>query len=586
MFARGISSGVVLGSHSVKVCQLRKRAATIDLLGLAAYGRQSLGAEGELNDQSFQQLGQMLAQSHISIRNGTLGIAGKDLMLRFFTTPPMPPAKLEQALAFEVGEVTGSQEDVSFGYKLLNLPRKELSEFTVLAGIARNRFLEDIVAKLKLSKVWIKRICPEGYALYEVFRRCTEPTDEYALLLDVGAEKTEMVIVWNGNLVFARSVTPGGREFTKAVMDARGVEFAAAEEIKRRQGAVKTDDEMRSEDPKDREMTQALVTVAHRLSAAITSSVMFCKAQTKLTDMEIGRIYLSGGGARLKGLDEFFHRALHKPVEYLDPFSLVKVIGAGGGEQDILSLPTPFAVPLGLALLGYEETGQMATLEVTPPKVRKSREFWQRKIYCHASIPVFAAGIGLLAVLNLHNYSVSGSNLDAAKKAVAEAKEEQTKAEALRKEYDGCLSRLALLKEKTDLGAWLQETLAGLRRVTPKDIMCSSVELRAALPQKPPVLLLKGTAQKMAAANARPPSKAIEELMASLQKEGLCTVCERTATVADAVGNTYQFELTLYRYRSFTDKKSAQKAIQEGRVQPDDFVFINGILFVARNVES
>jgi len=582
VLVRGVSSGVVLGSHSVKVCQLRKTGTVLELLGLAAYGRQSLGADGEMTEQSFRQLGQMLAQSRISIRNGTLGIAGKDLMLRFFSTPPMPPAKLEQALAFEVGEVTGSQEDVSFGYKLLNLPRKELSEFTVLAGIARNRFLEDIVAKLRLAKVSIKRISPEGYALYEVFRRCTEPTDEYSLLLDVGAEKTEMVIVWNGNLVFARSVAPGGREFSRAVMEVRGVELGAAEEIKRRQGAIKTDDEMRSEDPKDREMTQALTTVAHRLSAAINSSVMFCKAQTKLTDMDIGRIYLSGGGARLKGLDEFFHRSLHKPVEYLDPFSLVKVSGSSGGEQDILSLPTPFAVPLGLALLGYEETA----LEVTPPRVRKSREFWQRKVYCYAAIPLFAAGIGVLAALSLHNYGVLVSNQAAAAKAVAAAKDEQKKAEQLRKEYDDCLNRLAVLKEKTDLGAWLQEVLAGLRRVTPDDITCSAIELRAAMPQQAPHIVIRGTAQKLAVATSRPPSKAIEEFIALLQKENLCTVCERVSTVADATGNTYQFELRLYRYRSFANRQAAQRALKEGKVKPDDFVYVNGVLFVARNVEG
>lgn len=505
MFRRGASSGIVLGSHSIKVARVRRSSSQIELLGLGAYSRESLQWEGELPEEALERLGKRLGESHLSGSNATLGISGKDLMLRFFSVPPMNLSKLEEVLRFEVGEVAGGQDEVSFGYRLLNLPQKDISEFTVLTAIARNKFLEDVITKLRIARVSVQRICPEGYALYQLFRQMGEPTTDYVLLLDIGGDKCEMVVVWNANLVFARSITPGGAEFTSTIMEALEVDYEDAERIKKARAEVSTGSPEVG-DEKEQEMCEALLSVAHRLVGAVQSSIMFCKAQTKLTDMEISKVYLSGGGARIKGMDSFLEQILRIPVEYLDPFSLIKV--SGEGAEEIRSLPTPFAVPLGLALVGFDEY----PLEVTPPRVRKRMEFWQRKIYSYASVAMFLGAIGVSIALSVHNHRADRLSLENAKSAVQEAKKEEEETQKLIQDYEKTVRRIELLQERAEAGSWFLTVLAKLKALIPEDITLNSVELQRS--EKDSVrILLRGVARK----ERREPLKAFAEFKRKIQ---------------------------------------------------------------------
>ncbi|MFW6163731.1 MAG: pilus assembly protein PilM, partial [Planctomycetota bacterium] len=338
---RGI--GLDIGAEAVKVVEVQARPRAVEVLGAASFRRASLGVEGTDPDALARAAAARAAE--LGFRGGpaVAGIAGKDVMLRYLNVPPAPVWKLRQLLDYEVGEITGEDpRDFAHDFRPLNLPRRGTDEFLLLVAVARNQVLEERLAAFAAGGRPVECLSPEATALFNGFAPCVEAEPEaFVCLLDVGARQTQVVFARNQALVFARSVLPGGREFTEAIAETLDVSESRAEEIKRRRGAVLPGAEIAGHTGHEAEFYEALAAVAEQLVRAVQSTVMFARTQTRLTRMEVSRYVLSGGGARLEGLRERLAKGLGRPVEWLD-----LTAGAAGAES-IAEPPTPYAAALG-----------------------------------------------------------------------------------------------------------------------------------------------------------------------------------------------------------------------------------------------
>src|SRR5207244_2183078 len=71
-------------------------------------------------------------------------------------------------------------------------------------------------------------------------------------------------------------------------------------------------------DATSEKVANAIMGVAGQVSQLIQSTLMIGRAQTKLPDLKVDRVWLAGGGASLKGLDAYLKQSMGVPVEKLN----------------------------------------------------------------------------------------------------------------------------------------------------------------------------------------------------------------------------------------------------------------------------
>ena len=164
--------------------------------------------------------------------------------------------------------------------------------------------------------------------------------DELVMLLDIGASKTVLVIMKECAVLLTRSVNIGGDDITEAIQRECAVDFRAAEGLKKERGSALPGE---NPSPEEEKVHQAIGPVLTRLNREVDRSLRSISAT--LTGSEVSRIYLSGGGALLRGARELFAKEFSCRAEYLS--SLSPFNGSPGDEEMCL-----MGVAAGLAVQG------------------------------------------------------------------------------------------------------------------------------------------------------------------------------------------------------------------------------------------
>jgi len=464
-----VGVGIDMGSRTTRVAKLTRRGEAVRWAGSASVPQK----QGEAENLSAK-----LREAGIRARGGVVGLSGKDTLIRYSRVPPVPPWKLNMLVGYEATQ--GGELDASFDYRLLNLPaRAESNELTVMTAIAKNEALTERLNSLAQQGIKGVDFAPDALALYEVFARCPEADealDQYCLVLDIGASKTEMAIVYNGGLIFARSIALGGRDFSKALASALNVKREQAERLKIKHGRILGDDEIAVRPSAERPMLMALADAAEEYFGAIRASLMFARAQTKLVGLEIGRVYLSGVGAGLRGLPEFLAAKLGVRATAFNPPD-------DWGVPGELGRPNEWMIALGLALMSFEPPEERTS--ILPPRARKRRTFWRRDIFAYAACVVFVLAAAVATAAKLHNSSVARRMLGKRKQLKTEAGRRDGKLVALMDGNDLKREHLRLIDSAAGAGARLAEFIELIKKGQQGPVILSKLVFRPGDVNKP-----------------------------------------------------------------------------------------------------
>ncbi len=474
--------GMDVGATSVRVAQVERRGGTLRLTGALRLARPEAAPEapeGDLEAETALALGEAVAAAGIPSAGALLSISGKDVILRYTQVPPVPDWRLKMLMDFEIGELSGrAGGEVASDYRVLEVPPDAAGNRTVLVGLAKVELLASRLASLSAARVAAADACPSSLGLFHAFLAVgPPPAGETTMLLDIGARNTEIAIQKDGALLFARNLSAGGNLFTQAVADALRLKFAEAEQVKVREGNVAPMRAMRAANPRAEAILSGIAAAAAQYTSMIQSSLMFARAQTRLADLAPTRVLLSGGGSRLRGLDEFLAGSLKTKVEPFEPIPAVQPdLGDPEAEARIQGLSREMAVAVGLARAALGEPGVRLTL--VPPRVARRREFVRRKLFLWlsgaAGVLVFATGFaGAMG----ERGAISSVHRDS-KTRVAEAR-------ALRGEIEDIAARMAEVREarrrleaEVAPGLAFVKLLAGLQAAAPPSLFLENVHLR------------------------------------------------------------------------------------------------------------
>lgn len=393
--------GIDIGAQWIKVVQVRCSGQQITVTGALKLPREigDASPEGAAGDDLSvpPNLGQELARAGLN-RSGTLGITGRGMVLKYLTTPPMPPDKLRRLIDMQLGErmVPGRKEEgapsVTYDYRLLNVPTGLSGDLVIMAAVAKNDFLHGAFNALKSTGVSVRQTAPSAFGLAQAYLRTQKvPKDETVVLVDVGHESLEVAILAEEQIYFARSGPGGGKKFTDALDKLLNLGAKETESFKHNRARLQPGG-TKLESRQDLQFQNALKEGADGIASAIRSSVMYCRTQAKLPKLDYQRVFLCGGGARLAGLREYLEDKIKRPVQVLDLYTGLDLRKLDAQSAQCFEGEIPdMAVALGLAVVDADPAAYC--LRLVPETLSKKRVFWGKTVFAAAAVVIALASL-------------------------------------------------------------------------------------------------------------------------------------------------------------------------------------------------
>ena len=309
-----------------------------------------------------------------------LGVPGQQTFARFCKLPPVEEKKIPDIVKFEASQqIPFEIDDVVWDYEVFTSEESaetEVGIFAMRKDLVRRQI--DFLAEAGLSPVAIQTL-PSALYNFVSFEEKLEDADQAVVLVDVGAQNTDLIVV-EANGAWTRNIPLGGNNFTEALVKSFKLSFAKAESLKRTAATSKY----------ARQIFQAMRPVFAELVAEIQRSLGFYNSTHR--EVELKKVIALGNAFRLPGLQKYLENNLTiGGVTKLEQFKTLipsATINAPQFTENILS----FAGAYGLALQGLGLARIMANL--LPTELARV-VVWKRKVpFWIAS----AACLGIAAV--------------------------------------------------------------------------------------------------------------------------------------------------------------------------------------------
>jgi cell division ATPase FtsA len=234
-------------------------------------------------------------------------------------------------------QIPGNFDEVEWGYHLSPNPDGSSNDVALFA--AKRELTDELVRKCKRAGINLVGVSVSSLALYNFVRFDQEfPDDETVIILDVGAENTDLVL-YQGETLWMRTLALSGNDVTKVFMKKFRVSFEEAETLKRQIG-----DSRQAE-----KILKVLEGTLNELTSEVQRSLGFYKSQNPNAKLE--NIVISGNTFRLPNLPEYIAERLRYTVNILEDLDKIQVAGGIDRENFLRDLQS-LGVALGLALQG------------------------------------------------------------------------------------------------------------------------------------------------------------------------------------------------------------------------------------------
>src|SRR5262245_22020864 len=148
-------------------------------------------------------------------------------------------------------------------------------------------------------------------------------TEGAVAVIDIGHERTDVVIVSNGKAVFSRSIARAGKQVTDAISRTWRLPWEDAERAKHSHGFVASQAEPATSDAWAK-IHQALIGELQPFARDLRQTLAACRARTGFT---ANAALLIGGGSRLRGIASYLSEQLGIPAWRLSPEDTAALAG-------------------------------------------------------------------------------------------------------------------------------------------------------------------------------------------------------------------------------------------------------------------
>jgi len=355
-----IAVGVDVGSSSVKVVELERKEEKLILKNFAvAQGQEELikpGTSGVINPKAGNMVKKTIEQAGINVSKVNVAVPSFSSLITTIEIPRMPQKEIDKIVQREAPKYIPVQlSDVVYGYQVIdevigelpkdaegkddkeNTKRKKEGNLHILIVAIMKEISDQYDRVFSVGQLGVDSLEIDSFSLTRSL--VGEDPTPY-LILDIGHKVCNIVAVSNKNILLNRTIDIAGDRITRVVAKTLNVTNDRAEKMKLQHG-MDIDQEVK------KMIAQVLSVLASEVKKTISALA------ESYPEVEIQGVILSGGGSKLKGLNEFIQKELGLNTTLGDPLKSIsyptqikKVIKENGPA---LSIAT------GLALLGFED---------------------------------------------------------------------------------------------------------------------------------------------------------------------------------------------------------------------------------------
>jgi len=331
--------GIDFGTHTVKVVELKNILSTPQLVNLGT----QLTPKGVINSEEKQdqkKLGEALrvlyANSKIKNPNVVMALPEFSVFTRFLEFPGVKKEELKQAVYYEAKQyIPVPIDEVQMSYVMIGF-NEEKNAPRVLLVAAPKKIIQIYMNVAGFANLDLIAIETESVAMGRAMFRSMKKKD--CVMLDFGANSTDMSIMTNGSLVFSQSISIGSDSLTQAIVNKFNFDYNRAEEFKRNYGLISN--------VLEGKIYSVLAPIVESIMIEVRRGVEFYKNKTM--SAAPNEYLLNGDGALLPGLTEYVVKSLGVNAQVANPWLNIAVdnkfkdLVAKGGSS--------YSVAIGLSL--------------------------------------------------------------------------------------------------------------------------------------------------------------------------------------------------------------------------------------------
>ena len=332
--------GLDIGTKTIKIVEIQKNGSGYSLAASGVIGFSGNPVEKAIDDKELSSIAQIIKKLHketgVESSEVVISIPEQGAFTRTIAFPLLTDAEIASAVKWELEQYIPIPANEAISQHVI-LERDEKStppQVVVLLVAAPRALVEKYTRVATLAGLNPVAVETELLAL----TRALAPIDKTVLLIDLGANSTDIAIARNSLLAFSRSIPIAGEAFTRAVSQGLGVAPAQGEEYKKTYGL--------SSDQLEGKVKFVLNPVLKLIVDEVKKAINFYQTEQKADPPS--RVLVSGGGSGMPQIINVLAEQLGIEVSIANPFSRISL------DPETASKLAPYAplysVAVGLAL--------------------------------------------------------------------------------------------------------------------------------------------------------------------------------------------------------------------------------------------
>ncbi|MGZ3559666.1 MAG: type IV pilus assembly protein PilM, partial [Thermodesulfobacteriota bacterium] len=273
-------------------------------------------------------------------RDVVTSVSGHSVIVKKISLPFMTEAELEESIQWEAERyIPFDINDVNIDFQIFGAAPENPEVMDVVLVAAKKDIINDYVSIIMETGLNPVVIDIDSFALENMLAINYDiAKEETVAIVNVGASVANINIVKNNISAFTRDIFKGGNQITEEIQRQLHVDHEEAEKIK-----VGSKVDLTSQSV----IENVLKTASESLAVEIGNSLDFFQSTT--TYEKIGKLYLSGGGSKIKDFDMTLQQQIGIPVEIANPFKKVEYSGKNFDLEYLREIGPIMAVGVGLA---------------------------------------------------------------------------------------------------------------------------------------------------------------------------------------------------------------------------------------------
>jgi len=335
--------GLDIGCSSIKLVELKedKNGYKLQNLAISPLPPEAI-VDGALMDSVtiIDTIQDAISTSKTKTKDVVTSVPGHSVIVKKISLPFMTEAELEESIQWEAERyIPFDINDVNIDFQIFGSTPENPEVMDVVLVAAKKDIINDYVSVIMESGLTPVIIDIDSFALENMLAINYEiGKEEILAIVNVGASITNINIIKNNITAFTRDIFKGGNQITEEIQRQLHVDHEEAEKIK-----VGAKVDFASQPI----IQNVLKTASESLAIEIGNSLDFFQSTT--TYEKIGKLYLSGGGSRIKDFDIILQQQIGIPVEVVNPFKKIDYSGKNFDLEYLREIGPIMAVGVGLA---------------------------------------------------------------------------------------------------------------------------------------------------------------------------------------------------------------------------------------------